>query len=81
MEVVSSQGEPRYSRGETAGEKAFLPHVRSRGARGGKKGRNGKTGSEDGAGEGAKLTRSGELSGREERKREDERASSISPTW
>lgn len=32
-------------------------------------------------GEGAKLTRGGELSGREERKREDERASSISPTW
>lgn len=32
-------------------------------------------------GEGAKLTRGGGLSGREERKREDERASSISPTW
>lgn len=56
-------------------EKAFLPRTQYER----KKAQEDELESRDG--EGAKLTRGGEKNGREERKQEDERASSISPTW
>jgi len=72
MEVVDSR-ESRDIRG-----REHFPSTRTRswGAREEKKEIQ-----EGRSGEGAKLIRGGESSAREERKREDERASSISPTW
>lgn len=71
MEVVDSR-ESRDIRGR---ERFPSTRTRSWGAREEKKIQEGR------GGEGAKLIRGGESSAREERKREDERASSISPTW
>lgn len=66
-------------------ENAFLQHVRAaRGVQEKMKGEKKDTEEDAGrrrGGEGAKLIRGRESSGREKRKREDERASSISPTW
>lgn len=78
MEIIGSRGRVEiFGRRETAEERtlSFNTYAQLGCERKKKKIQEGK------GGEGAKLIRGGESSGREERKREDERASSISPTW